>query len=128
MTNVVAAIVDVNKDFRTAAGRVRQMIAKKILSPEDVADLHGLFQQATVGNCNDWKFISSAATQLFDLNSKEKHSTWASLRGMTQTAAKQNYIDKVDILVLKYGVVFPDDPLRRAGSVTSVSTCSTYMP
>lgn len=34
------------------------MIAKRILNQEETEELYGVFQQATIGDCNDWKIIS----------------------------------------------------------------------
>lgn len=47
---------------------------------------------------------------------------------MSQTEAKEKYIDLVDDLMKKYGVVFPPSRYGSMASLASASTTYTYVP
>src|SRR5688500_1865737 len=101
------------------------MLAHKFLSPEDIAELQGLFRQATEGDpikwrlFNDPKFLMKGCEQFGEMRS------WMNASGMSPRDSRLAYIDLVEKLTSKYNVVHPPS---RAGSVMSVATAYSYVP
>ncbi len=59
----------------------------------DLLDLYKYFKQATAGD------VSGSRPGMFDMINRAKFDAWAALKGMSQTAAQQAYIDKVNALL-----------------------------
>jgi diazepam-binding inhibitor (GABA receptor modulating acyl-CoA-binding protein) len=62
-------------------------------SNEDMLSLYAHFKQASAGD------VSGSRPGMFDMINRAKFDAWAALKGMSQAAAEQAYIDKVNGLL-----------------------------
>lgn len=62
-------------------------------SNEDMLSLYAHFKQASSGDA------SGSRPGMFDMINRAKFDAWAALKGMSQAAAQQAYIDKVNGLL-----------------------------
>lgn len=60
---------------------------------DDMLSLYASFKQATQGD------VSGSRPGMFDMVNRMKYDAWAGLKGMSQAAAEQAYIDKVNALL-----------------------------
>ncbi|KAJ1488133.1 diazepam binding inhibitor, splice form 1D(1) [Baffinella frigidus] len=60
------------------------------MTSEHKLQLHGCFQQATVGDCDTEK------PGMLDFSGKAKWEAWNKVKGMPKREAMQTYIDLVD--------------------------------
>lgn len=67
-------------------------------SNDDMLALYGLFKQASEGDA------SGKRPGVFDMIARAKYDAWAGQQGMSQAAAEQAYIDKVDALLKSQGL------------------------
>lgn len=67
-------------------------------SNDDMLALYGLFKQASEGDA------SGKRPGVFDMIARAKYDAWANQKGMSQAAAEQAYIDKVDALLKSQGL------------------------
>jgi diazepam-binding inhibitor (GABA receptor modulating acyl-CoA-binding protein) len=62
-------------------------------SNEDMLSLYAHFKQGSSGDA------SGSRPGMFDMINRAKFDAWAALKGMSQAAAQQAYIDKVNALL-----------------------------
>ena len=60
---------------------------------EDMLALYAHFKQASAGDA------SGSRPGMFDMVNRAKYDAWAALKGLSQAAAEQAYIDKVSALL-----------------------------
>lgn len=70
------------------------------LKPKDdeLLEIYALFKQSSVGDCNTGK------PGIFDFKGKAKWDAWNNKKGLSQSDAKQAYVDKVKELIGLYGL------------------------
>lgn len=66
-------------------------------SDADLLELYALFKQATVGDCN------TERPGMLDFKGKAKWDAWNSKKGLSQDAAKEQYISKATSLINTIG-------------------------
>ena len=71
----VAAVLKEQKSFKTTPGT------------DDLKRIYGLFKQATIGDVN------TTRPGMFDFEGKAKWDAWESFKGVSQEAAKQQYVE-----------------------------------
>ncbi|KAJ6639693.1 Acyl-CoA-binding protein [Pseudolycoriella hygida] len=120
--------VELEKAFSKAATRARAMTTRKLLTDEERAELLGLFKQGSMGDGNVWKMFKDKNFLVSDTTNVAKNVNWIGLRGMSQTEAKQKYIELVEELMKKYCVVFPPSRYGSMASLSSACTMYTYVP
>jgi len=77
------------KQFDDAVSRAKRLAAQ----PNDtLLELYGLFKQASVGD------VTGKRPGRLDFKGRAKHDAWAARKGMSQEAAMQAYVAKVDAL------------------------------
>ena len=86
---------DLQTQFETAAEEV-QHLSKR---PDDqtMLKLYALYKQATVGD------VQGSRPGFMDMAGRFKYDAWAKLKGTSQDAAMQQYVDFVGQLKAKYG-------------------------
>lgn len=62
-------------------------------SNDDMLALYAHFKQGTAGD------VDGSRPGMFDMINRAKYDAWAKLKGMSQAAAQQAYIDKVNALL-----------------------------
>lgn len=62
-------------------------------SNEDMLALYAHFKQGSAGD------VSGSRPGMFDMINRAKYDAWAGLKGMSQAAAQQAYVDKVNGLL-----------------------------
>lgn len=60
---------------------------------DDMLSLYAHFKQASSGD------VSGSRPGMFDMVGRAKYDAWAGLKGMTQEAARQAYVNKVNELL-----------------------------
>lgn len=60
---------------------------------DDMLALYAHFKQASQGD------VSGSRPGMFDMVNRMKYDAWAALQGMSQAAAEQAYIDRVNSLL-----------------------------
>lgn len=60
---------------------------------QDMLALYAHFKQASSGDA------SGSRPGMFDMINRAKYDAWAQLKGMSQAAAEQAYVDKVNALL-----------------------------
>jgi acyl-CoA-binding protein len=78
---------DLNAQFEAAA-QAAQSLAKRP-DNQTMLTLYGLYKQATAGD------VAAARPGGFDFVAQAKYDAWSKLKGTTQAAAMQQYIDLV---------------------------------
>ncbi|XP_076300492.1 acyl-CoA binding protein 1 [Lasioglossum baleicum] len=81
--------------FNKAAEEVKDLSSQP--SDANMLELYSLFKQATVGDCN------TTRPGMLDFKGKAKWDAWDQKKGMSQDAAKEQYIQKVDELIAELG-------------------------
>ncbi|XP_076758103.1 acyl-CoA binding protein 1 [Xylocopa sonorina] len=87
--------MSLDENFKKAAEEVKQLSAPA--SDADLLILYSLYKQATVGDCN------TSRPGMLDLKGKAKWDAWNGKKGMSQDAAKEQYIQKVEELISVIG-------------------------
>lgn len=64
---------------------------------QDMLALYAHFKQASSGDA------SGSRPGMFDMINRAKYDAWAQLKGMSQAAAEQVYVDKVNALLKSNG-------------------------
>ncbi|PBC30182.1 Putative acyl-CoA-binding protein [Apis cerana cerana] len=80
-----------DEKFKKAAEEVKELSAPA--SDADLLELYSLYKQATIGDCNTSK------PGMLDFKGKAKWDAWDKRKGMSQDAAKEQYIHKVEELI-----------------------------
>jgi diazepam-binding inhibitor (GABA receptor modulator, acyl-CoA-binding protein) len=75
--------MSLDEDFAQAAKRVN---SSTNLDNAKLLELYGLYKQATTGDA------TGSRPSAFDVKGRAKFDAWAARKGMTQDAAKQQYI------------------------------------
>lgn len=75
--------MSLDEDFAQAAKRVN---SSTNLDNAKLLELYGLYKQATAGDA------TGSRPSAFDVKGRAKFDAWAARKGMTQDAAKQQYI------------------------------------
>lgn len=88
--------MSLDEQFKKAAEDVKNL--KQTPTDDEMLEIYALFKQSEVGDCNTSK------PGLFDLKGKYKWEAWNGKKGMSQDAAKQEYVNKVTELISKYGL------------------------
>ncbi|KAI9017494.1 acyl CoA binding protein-domain-containing protein [Gaertneriomyces semiglobifer] len=70
-------------------------------STSEKLEFYGLYKQATLGPC------TTARPSVFDVAGRAKHDAWQRVSNMSQSDAKENYVDAV----IKFLERFPDRPV-----------------
>jgi len=83
-------------DFEAKAAEVKNLKSKP--SDEEMLKLYSLYKQATVGDCN------TARPGMLDFTGKAKWDAWDARKGMSQDAAKEEYVKVAQELIDKYGL------------------------
>ncbi|XP_017892983.1 putative acyl-CoA-binding protein [Ceratina calcarata] len=83
--------MSLDERFNKAAEEVKEL--KAPASDNDLLELYSLYKQATVGDCN------TSRPGMLDLKGKAKWDAWNGRKGMSQDAAKEQYIQKVEELI-----------------------------
>lgn len=78
-----------DQDFQDAVGRSRSLPNQ---SNENLLKIYALYKQATAGD------VSGKRPGMLDLKGRAKYDAWASQKGKSADAAKQEYIDLVKSL------------------------------
>ncbi|ALW87002.1 acyl-CoA-binding protein [Hymenobacter sedentarius] len=78
------------EEFEAASQRAQQLPAKP--SNMVLLQLYGLYKQATEGD------VSGDRPGGFDFKAMAKYDAWASLRGTSKDAARQQYVELVSEL------------------------------
>ncbi len=78
---------DLKTQFETAA-KEAQLLSKRP-DNETLLKLYALYKQATQGN------VKGSRPGMLDMVGRAKYDAWAKLRGLSQEAAQQQYIDLV---------------------------------
>lgn len=78
---------DLKTQFETAA-KEAQALSKRP-DNETLLKLYALYKQATQGN------VKGSRPGMLDMVGRAKYDAWAKLRGLSQEAAQQQYIDLV---------------------------------
>lgn len=81
---------DANARFAQAQEEVKQLPERP--GNLTLLRLYALFKQATVGDADGER------PGMTDIVGKYKHDSWAALRGMSQEAARQQYVELVESL------------------------------
>ncbi len=76
------------EQFEQAAAESKSMADKP--SNETLLQLYSLYKQGSIGDVN-----TEPPSNPFDFVSKAKFEAWSSLKGKTQDAAMQEYIDLI---------------------------------
>ncbi|XP_033185604.1 acyl-CoA binding protein 1 [Bombus vancouverensis nearcticus] len=83
--------MSLDERFNKAAEEVKELRAPA--SDVDLLELYSLYKQATVGDCN------TTRPGMLDFRGKAKWDAWDKRKGMSQDAAKEQYIQKVEELI-----------------------------
>lgn len=83
-----------NEDFEKAAARAQTFTRRP--SNMELLQLYALYKQATEGD------VSGERPGGFDFKGIAKYDAWEELKGKSQDAAKQEYIDLVNRLEQQY--------------------------
>jgi len=62
-------------------------------STDDMLALYAHFKQGSAGD------VAGSRPGMFDMIKRAKYDAWAALKGMSQAAAQQAYVDKVNALL-----------------------------
>jgi diazepam-binding inhibitor (GABA receptor modulator, acyl-CoA-binding protein) len=86
---------DLQTQFETAAQEVQNLSRR----PDDqtMLKLYALYKQATVGD------VQGNRPGFMDMAGRFKYDAWAKVKGTSQEAAMQQYVDFVGQLKAKYG-------------------------
>lgn len=87
--------MSLDERFSKAAEEVKELRAPA--SDADLLELYSLYKQATVGDCN------TTRPGMLDIRGKAKWDAWDKRKGMSQDAAKEQYIQKVEELISVIG-------------------------
>ncbi|XP_003493884.1 putative acyl-CoA-binding protein [Bombus impatiens] len=87
--------MSLDERFNKAAEEVKELRAPA--SDVDLLELYSLYKQATVGDCN------TTRPGMLDFRGKAKWDAWDKRKGMSQDAAKEQYIQKVEELISVIG-------------------------
>ncbi|KAK2579987.1 hypothetical protein KPH14_012246 [Odynerus spinipes] len=87
--------MSLDEKFNKAAEEVKELISQP--SDTDLLELYALFKQATVGDCN------TERPGMLDFKGKAKWDAWNSKKGLSQDAAKEQYIAKATSLINTIG-------------------------
>ncbi|KAK9501595.1 hypothetical protein O3M35_012292 [Rhynocoris fuscipes] len=71
---------------------------EKTPTDDELLEIYALYKQATVGDCNTSK------PGMFDFKGKAKWEAWNGKKGLDQSKAKEEYINKVNGLIASYGL------------------------
>lgn len=82
--------MSVDDQFTEAQARVKTLTSRP--SNEDLLSLYALFKQATAGD------VSGKKPGMFDLKGRAKYEAWSGKKGLTNDAAKNEYIALVNKL------------------------------
>ncbi|KAJ6640694.1 Acyl-CoA-binding protein like [Pseudolycoriella hygida] len=82
------------QEFNKAAEEVKTLTKRP--TDDELLKLYALFKQGSVGDNNTSK------PGILDLKGKAKWNAWNNLKGTTQDAAKQEYVDFANELLAKY--------------------------
>ncbi|KAF2901978.1 hypothetical protein ILUMI_04214 [Ignelater luminosus] len=101
--------MSLEEKFKSACDQIRKFTKKP--PDSDMLEVYSLYKQATVGNCNidllELYGLFKQATVgdvntnkpgLTDLKGKAKWDAWSSRKGLSQDAAKEQYIAKATAL------------------------------
>ncbi|XP_066145953.1 putative acyl-CoA-binding protein [Euwallacea fornicatus] len=88
--------MSLDERFNKAAEDVKKLKSKP--SDNDLLELYALFKQGTVGDVN------TARPGMLDLKGKAKWDAWNERKGLSQSDAKEKYIEKVESLISALGV------------------------
>jgi diazepam-binding inhibitor (GABA receptor modulator, acyl-CoA-binding protein) len=83
--------MDLQQQFEAAVAGSKSLNEKP--SNEILLQLYSLYKQATSGDVN-----TDPPSNPFDFVNKAKHDAWTSLKGKTNEAAMQEYVDLVNKL------------------------------
>ncbi|XP_015593073.1 acyl-CoA-binding protein homolog [Cephus cinctus] len=87
--------MSLDEKFNQAAEEVKQLVTQP--SDADLLEVYALFKQATVGDNN------TTRPGMLDFKGKAKWDAWEGKKGLSQDAAKEQYITKVATLVASIG-------------------------
>uniref|UniRef100_UPI0037E81752 acyl-CoA-binding protein-like n=1 Tax=Semicossyphus pulcher TaxID=241346 RepID=UPI0037E81752 len=82
--------------FERAAEEV--MVLKNRPDYGDIAEIYGLYKQATIGEVNIER------PGLFDFKGRKKWDAWNDKKGMSKDVAMAQYVDYVEKMKVKYGI------------------------
>lgn len=82
-------------DFESAQTRVKRLT--KTPSNGELLDLYALYKQGSLGD------VQGKRPGLLDVRGRAKYDAWAAKKGMSETAARANYVKLVRVLEGKYG-------------------------
>ncbi|XP_031830365.1 acyl-CoA binding protein 1 [Nomia melanderi] len=88
--------MSLNEKFNKAAEEVKELSSQP--SDVDMLELYSLYKQATVGDCN-----TPRPGGILDFKGKAKWDAWNNKKGLNQDTAKEQYIQKVDELIVIIG-------------------------
>lgn len=89
-------MTELEQKFQKAAEDIKNLKARP--SDQDLLEIYALFKQATVGD------NTQSTPGMFQLKEKAKHEFWLKKKGMSQDAAKEEYIAKAKSLVEAHGL------------------------
>ena len=87
--------MELQERFKAAAEQVKDLTSRP--SNEDLLSLYALYKQATEGD------VSGDKPGMFDFKGAAKYAAWESIQGTSADSAMEQYIAKVDELVVKHG-------------------------
>ncbi len=82
--------MSLDDQFTDAQARVKTLTSRP--SNEELLSLYGLFKQATAGD------VSGKKPGMFDLKGRAKYEAWSGKSGLTNDAAKNEYVALVNKL------------------------------
>jgi diazepam-binding inhibitor (GABA receptor modulator, acyl-CoA-binding protein) len=85
--------MELNEKFEDAQKRVKTL--PKTPTPDVLLKLYGLFKQGSVGDAEGKR------PGMLDIKGRAKFDAWASRKGMSRDAAKEEYVKYVDELLKK---------------------------
>lgn len=83
--------------FDQAAKNVNKL--KKSPKNNELVEIYALYQQATVGN------INQSDPGRWNYGEKIKWDAWKHKQGTTKEKAKQDYVNKVNELIRRFGII-----------------------
>lgn len=88
--------MSLQEEFEQAAVDIKGLTKRP--SNKDLLELYGLYKQGSAGD------ITGKRPDKFDLFNRSKHDAWRRLKGTSQDDAKQQYIDKVNLMLRDAGL------------------------
>jgi len=86
------------EEFETSCDTMKNKV-RKTLNDDELKEVYALFKQATVGDVNIEK------PGMMDLKASAKWEAWNSKKGMEQGIARKEYIEMVEKMKDKHGLI-----------------------